>query len=120
MTMMDVELSDLPLTDYVFEHAHRWPDRPALIDGLTGMALSYGELVGAVRRAAAGFAARGVAKGDVMAVCTPNRPEFVIAYHAALAAGGVVTAASPTATGAFREVGRRCRHRRNTLHCGAR
>src|SRR2546423_8178628 len=100
MTMMDVELSDLPLTDYVFEHAHRWPDRPALIDGLTGVALTYRELIGAVRRGAAGFAAHGLAKGDVVALCSPNRPEFVIAYYAALAAGGVVTAASPMATGA--------------------
>ena len=76
--MMDVELSDLPLTDYVFEHAHRWPDRPALIDGLTGVALTYRELIGAVRRGAAGFAAHGLAKGDVVALCSPNRPEFVI------------------------------------------
>ena len=74
MTMMDVELSDLPLTDYVFEHAHRWPDRPALIDGLTGVALSYGELVGAVRRAAAGFAARGVAKVTWWLCAPPTGP----------------------------------------------
>ena len=98
--MMDVELSDLPLTSYVFEHAQRWPDQPALIDGLTGVAISYRELLDAVRRTAAGFAVHGVSKGDAVAVCAPNRPEFVIAYHAVLAAGGVVTAASPMATGA--------------------
>lgn len=32
----DVELRDLPLTGYVFEHARRWPNKPAVIDGLTG------------------------------------------------------------------------------------
>lgn len=96
--MMDVELSDLPLTTYIFEHAERWLDRPALIDGLTGVAISYRELTSAVHRAAAGFAAHGVANGDVVAVCSPNRPEFVIAYYAALAAGAVVTTVNPMVT----------------------
>src|SRR6185312_5444570 len=99
-TTMDVELSDLPVTSYVFEYAQRWPDQPALIDGLTGVAISYQELIGAVRRAAAGFVAHGMAKGDVMALCSPNRPEFVITYYAALAAGGVVTTVNPMATAA--------------------
>lgn len=98
--MMDVELSDLPLTTYVFEHAQRWPDQPALIDGVTGVAMSYRELIEAVCRATAGFAARGVTSGDVVAMCSPNQPEFVIAYYAALAAGAVVTAVNPMATGA--------------------
>ena len=99
-TMTDVELSDLPLTSYVFEYAQRWLDQPALIDGLTGVVISYRELIGAVRRAAAGFAAHGLAKGDVVALCSPNRPELVITYYATLAAGGVVTTVNPMATGA--------------------
>ncbi|HJT04681.1 MAG TPA: AMP-binding protein [Pseudonocardiaceae bacterium] len=98
--MTDVELSDLPLTSYVFEYAQRWPDQPALIDGLTGVVISYRELIGAVRRAAAGLAAHGLAKGDVVALCSPNRPELVIAYYATLATGGVVTTVNPMATGA--------------------
>ncbi len=36
----DVELRDLPLTTYVFEHAQWWPDKPAVIDGLTGATLT--------------------------------------------------------------------------------
>lgn len=95
----DGELSDLPLTGYVFEHAQRWPDKPAVIDGLTGATLTYQELTTAVRRVAAGLAAHGVAKGDVVVLCSPNRPEFVIAYHAALAAGAVITTVNPVATG---------------------
>jgi acyl-CoA synthetase (AMP-forming)/AMP-acid ligase II len=98
--MMDVELSDLPLTTYVFKHAQRWPDRPALIDGVTGAVISYRELIGVVCRAAAGFAAHGIAKGDVVALYSPNRPEFVITYYAALAAGAVVTTVNPMATAA--------------------
>jgi acyl-CoA synthetase (AMP-forming)/AMP-acid ligase II len=67
---------------------------------LTGATLSYRQLIDAVRRATAGFAAQGVAKGDVVVLCSPNRPEFVIAYYAALAAGGVVTTINPMVTAA--------------------
>ena len=97
---MDVELSDLPLTTCVFEHAQRWPGQLALVDGTTGAALSYRELIDAVAQAAAGFAAHGVAEGDVVALCSPNCPEFVIAYYATLAVGGVVTTVNPLATAA--------------------
>jgi acyl-CoA synthetase (AMP-forming)/AMP-acid ligase II len=96
--MVHVELSDLPLTSYVFESAQRWLDQPALIDGLTGVAISYQELIDAVRRVTAGLAAHGVTKGDVVALCSPNRPEYVIAYYAALAAGAAVTTVNPMVT----------------------
>lgn len=95
----DVKLSELPLTAYVFERAEGWHDRPAIIDGMTGQATSYRELTDAVGRAAAGLAAHGVANGDVLALCSPNRPEFVIAYYAAAAAGAVITTINPMATG---------------------
>ncbi|MDP8932224.1 MAG: AMP-binding protein [Actinomycetota bacterium] len=95
----DVKLSELPLATYVFERAEDWHDRPAIIDGVTGQATSYRELIAAVRRGAAGLAAHGVVKGDVLALCSPNRPEFVIAYYAAAAAGAVITTINPMATG---------------------
>ena len=31
----DVQIPDVPLHDYVFEHVDRWADKPALIDGPT-------------------------------------------------------------------------------------
>jgi acyl-CoA synthetase (AMP-forming)/AMP-acid ligase II len=104
----EVQLHDLPLTDYVFEHAQWWPDKPAVIDGLTGATLTYRELTAAVHRAAAGLAAHGVARGDVVALCSPNRSEFVIAYYAALAAGAVITTVNPMATGS--ELTRQLQH----------
>jgi acyl-CoA synthetase (AMP-forming)/AMP-acid ligase II len=91
--------AEVSLTSYVFEHAWWWPDKSALIDGLTGASLTYRELTAAVDRVAAGLVARGVVKGDVVALCSPNRPEFVIGYYAALAAGAVITTISPVATG---------------------
>ena len=47
---------------------------------------------------AAGLAARGFAKGDVLALSSPNLPEYAVAMYGAMAAGGVVTGASPLLT----------------------
>ena len=43
----------MPLTQFVFEHAARYPERAALIDGPSGRTLTYGQLTDGIRRAAA-------------------------------------------------------------------
>jgi acyl-CoA synthetase (AMP-forming)/AMP-acid ligase II len=93
----DVELAPVPLHEYVLAGAAGRADRRALIDGPTGRVLTYAELAGSVRRAAAGLVAHGVAKGDTLALCSPNGPEFAVAYFAALAAGALVTTVNPLA-----------------------
>jgi acyl-CoA synthetase (AMP-forming)/AMP-acid ligase II len=70
----DVELVPVPLHDYVLHGAEGRGSRPAIIEGPTGRVLTYGELASSVRKAAAGLAARGVAQGDVLALCSPNSP----------------------------------------------
>ena len=56
----ELAISDLPLTDYLFEYVDVHADRPALIDGATGAVTTYGELRDRVRATAAGLAGRGV------------------------------------------------------------
>jgi acyl-CoA synthetase (AMP-forming)/AMP-acid ligase II len=92
-----VELAEVPLHDFVLEGAPGRGDRAALIDGPTGRVLTYAELADSVRRAAAGLVARGLARGDMLALCAPNSPEFAVAYYAALAAGALVTTVNPLA-----------------------
>jgi acyl-CoA synthetase (AMP-forming)/AMP-acid ligase II len=92
----DIEIPDLPLTSYVLAGAHG--DKPALIDGGSGRALSYGELGSAVRSLAGGLLASGFAQGDVLAVMAPNVPEYAVVFHAAAMAGGAVTTINPTYT----------------------
>lgn len=58
-------------------------------DGAT-TELSYRELFDSARRVAGLFAARGLGRGDRIAFFLGNRPEFVVAYLAALALGAVV------------------------------
>jgi len=96
----DVDIPDVPLQDFLFEHAARFADKAALIDGPSGRELTYGQLMSAVRRTAAGLAARGFAKGDVFAIYSPNVPEYAIAFFGVAAAGGISTTANPLYTAA--------------------
>jgi acyl-CoA synthetase (AMP-forming)/AMP-acid ligase II len=86
------------VTAFVLRHAGRLADRPALIDGATGRVLVYGELAVGVERAAGGLARRGFGRGDVLALHLPNLPEFPVALHAGLRAGGTVAPVSPLLT----------------------
>ena len=95
----DVEVPEISLPGFVLERADERGAAPAVIDGLTGRTLSYRDLAASVRRVAAGLQAHGVARGDVLGLCSPNGPEFVVAYYAAASAGAAITTMNPAATG---------------------
>jgi acyl-CoA synthetase (AMP-forming)/AMP-acid ligase II len=78
-------------------------EKPALIDGPSARALSYAGLDGSVRSFAAGLAARGFTKGDTFAIYMPNAPDYAVAFHGVVAAGGRCTTANPLYTA--RELG---------------
>ena len=90
-----VDIPDLALPDYIFADAMGRGDRPALIDGPTGRTVTYAQLAGGVERVAAGLAARGFGRGDVFGILSPNLPEFPIAFHGVVRAGGVATTMNP-------------------------
>ena len=92
----DVVIPDISVTAHVFGEAARYPDRVAMIDGPTGRSYTYSTLAGAVFLAAGGFRARGIGRGDVVAVMAPNLPEYAIAFHGVASAGGIVTSVNPT------------------------
>ena len=94
----DIEIPDVTLPALVLQRADDLGDKPALIDGPTGRTLTFGQLAEGVRRAAAGLAARGFGKGDVLALYSPNLPEYAIAFYAAATAGGTVTTVNPLYT----------------------
>jgi len=91
----DVEIPDLPLTEYVLAGAAGHEKKTALVDGLSGRALTYGGLETAVRSLAGGLATGGFAKGEVLALMAPNMPEYPVVFHAAALAGGTVTPVNP-------------------------
>ena len=68
--------------------AQRYGPKPALVaDGRT---LTYQALHDLCARVAGGLQALGVRPGDRVSLYSPNRWEWVVAYHAALWAGAVV------------------------------
>jgi acyl-CoA synthetase (AMP-forming)/AMP-acid ligase II len=87
----DVDVPDVSLTDFVLAGAADRGDRPALVDGPTGRTLTYGQVADGVRRLRTGLAGRGFGKGDVFALFCPNVPEFAVAFHGIVGAGGVVS-----------------------------
>jgi acyl-CoA synthetase (AMP-forming)/AMP-acid ligase II len=97
-------IPDIDLASFTLARAKELGGKPALIDGPSGRALSYAELERSVRGLAAGLAARGFAKGDTFAIFMPNVPEYAVAFHGAVAAGGRCTTANPRYTA--RELGR--------------
>ena len=75
-------------------------DAPAVVDGPTGRVLTYGGLAAQVRRVAAGLAARGLGRGDVVALLAPNAPEWLVVAFGAMTAGGAVSGVNPLCTAA--------------------
>lgn len=93
-----VDIPDVSITEYVLRAVDEHPDRPAMIDGMTGRTLSYSEMREAIFHTAGGLAETGFGKGDVLAVMAPNLPEYTIAFHAVALLGGIVTTINPTYT----------------------
>ena len=92
----DVHVPAVPVTDYIFEHADSYPDKHAIVDAASGRTLTYGDLYRLVRRMAAGLAAKGFRKGDLLAVYTPPITEYAVLFYGASLAGGAVTPMNPT------------------------
>lgn len=93
-----VTIPEIPVTDYVLRRAIELGEKPALIDGPTGRSYSYGQLPNYVNLLAAGFARHGLGKGDVLAIFSPNLPEYALAFHAAATLGVVITMVPPLFT----------------------
>jgi len=91
----DLEIPEVPLTDFVLARAGEFGDKPALIDAATGRTISYAQLAESVRAVAACLAERGFGKGEVFAHHAPNLPEYAVAFHAVATVGGVNTTANP-------------------------
>jgi acyl-CoA synthetase (AMP-forming)/AMP-acid ligase II len=94
----DVEIPDLTLDALVLGRARARGARPALIDAGTGAVLTYAQLADAVDALAGGLHARGFRRGEVAAICAPNRIEWPVAAYAVARLGGAVTTINPAFT----------------------
>lgn len=85
---------DESLSEYLDRWARERPDRTALVDrwGRT----TWQALARAVDRVAHGLAARGVARGSVVACQLPNWAEAIVVFLASLRLGAVINPIPPT------------------------
>src|SRR5262245_36307426 len=94
----DVSIPRQSLTEFVLDERRAKTSDIALVDASTGRVVTYGEFREHVRRVAAGLAALGIRKGDVVALWSPNSPEFAVVFHAVARAGATLTTANPMNT----------------------
>ncbi|TSB30390.1 AMP-binding protein [Streptomyces sp. NBC_01525] len=87
-----------PVHSYVLAGAAARGDHPALIDATDGTTFGYARLDHLSRRLAAGLAAAGLGKGDVLALHSPNSALFPVVCYAAWRCGAAVTTVHPLAT----------------------
>ncbi|GDY28825.1 4-coumarate--CoA ligase family protein [Gandjariella thermophila] len=93
-----VEPAEVPVHELVLGGAAARGSHPALVDGTTGQTIGYAELAGMVDRFAAGLAEAGLARGDVIALHSPNTILFPVVLLGASRAGVVVTTLNALST----------------------
>ena len=94
----DINIPDSNWPDYFIHCLEQFQHQPALVAGETDRRLSYSELKNSIYAFASALQQRGYQKGDVIAIYSPNSLEFIIAFHAILTIGAVVTPANPMYT----------------------
>ena len=94
----EVAIPEIAITPFVFQNAKQRGDKPALIEGPTGRAITYSELAYSIARVAASLARRGFKKGEVFGILSPNVPEYTIVFHAVACLGGISSPVNPLYT----------------------
>lgn len=94
----DVSIPNIALTPLCLHRVADLGDKPALIEGPTGRTLTYQQLADSISIVAYNLAQRGFKKGEVLAILSPNCPEYAIAFHAVATLGGIVSPINPLYT----------------------
>jgi len=94
----DVDIPDIDLTRYFLQRIGSYGKKTAVINGITNQSFSFEQLADAIQKTAYGLHKRGLVKGDVFAIYSPNLPEYIIAFHAISLIGGTVTTINPLYT----------------------
>jgi PAS domain S-box-containing protein len=93
-----VDIPEMPMVDFIFQNIGAHLHKPALIDGISGRSMTYAELAAAVDATAAGLVARGLNKGDICAIYSPNVVEYAVVFLAVVRAGGTISTINPLYT----------------------
>jgi len=92
----DVDIPEMNLADYVWKDVEKWPERTALVCGMTGREYTYEMAYGMSKKFGSALRRLGAKKGDVLCMVVPNIPEFPIAFFGAAGVGVALTTMNPT------------------------
>jgi hypothetical protein len=94
-----LHIPTITIDQYVWSDVGKFADYVAVVDGLTGRQMTYGELRDKCRILAIRLQKNFHLKsGDTLAVCLPNCPEYPIVSLAGIEAGMIVTTINPLNT----------------------
>ncbi len=96
--MPDIAAPAVPLHAFVMQAFEAVEAAPALIDGASGRTLTYRTLRVSIERVAAGLHAYGLRPGEVVALYSPNVPEYAVVFLAVSMNGAINTTINPTYT----------------------
>jgi acyl-CoA synthetase (AMP-forming)/AMP-acid ligase II len=94
----DITVPNKSLFEMVLGAAAQRGDAKAMADGISGRTITYRELMVQIGKTAAGLAARGIKKGDVVSIWSPNLPEWPVAFFGAMRIGAIVHTSNPVST----------------------
>lgn len=100
----EIDVPTINLADFVLADVDSRRSKPAVIDAVSGLTLTYGELDEMSARAAGGLLRDGIRPGDVVALISNNQPMYAVAVYAILRAGAVVSPINPVLNGS--EIGK--------------
>jgi long-chain acyl-CoA synthetase len=92
-TPRNLDYKEIPLDESLRQTAKEFPDSIAVHFG--GWELTYAELDEQVDMFATGLRILGVKEGTVVAIDTPNIPQYIIAFYGILRAGGIANPIIP-------------------------
>jgi long-chain acyl-CoA synthetase len=88
-----VEIPNITLVDVLQETTRKYPNHTAI--SFYNQKVRFIELSKYVHQFASALQARGVQKGDRVAIMLPNCPQYIISYYGTLTVGAIVTQVNP-------------------------
>lgn len=93
----DVHIPNITIEQYVWSDVGKFTNYVAMVDGITGREMTYGELRDKCRILAIKLQ-KNFKSGDTLAVCVPNCIEYPICTLGGVEAGMIITIMNPMNT----------------------
>ena len=92
----DIVSSEKSLFRHIYDRFPKHGRNTALIDGENGREFSFAKLEELIAKTSSALNKSGFKRGDVMALCAPNIPEYAVLFFSVLGSGGVVSTCNPS------------------------